>query len=104
LGETGLVFNERRQRPGKLATHPRLQRFHAAGDRPCSTGSGYGWHPEKTQVVHIDDGFTFLGFDIRRMRKRGTTKQYVYTKPSKEAIPVDQGQGLAQDIQVNPPR
>jgi RNA-directed DNA polymerase len=25
--------------------------------------------PEKTHVVHIDEGFTFLGFDIRRMRK-----------------------------------
>ncbi|MET7729647.1 group II intron reverse transcriptase/maturase [Streptomyces mirabilis] len=42
--------------------------------------------PEKTQVVHIDEGFTFLGFDIRRMRKRGTSKHYVYTKPSKKAI------------------
>jgi RNA-directed DNA polymerase len=42
--------------------------------------------PEKTRVVHIDEGFTFLGFDIRRMRKRGTSKQYVYTKPSKKAI------------------
>jgi len=28
--------------------------------------------PEKTKVVHIDEGFTFLGFDIRRLRKRGT--------------------------------
>ena len=27
--------------------------------------------PEKTQVVHIDEGFDFLGFHIRRMRKRG---------------------------------
>ena len=42
--------------------------------------------PEKTRVVHIDEGCTFLGFDIRRMRKRGTSKQYVYTKPSKKAI------------------
>ena len=42
--------------------------------------------PEKTRVVHIDEGFTFLGFDIRRMRKRGTSKYYVYTKPSKKAI------------------
>lgn len=42
--------------------------------------------PEKTRVVHIDEGFTFLGFDIRRLRKRGTMKQYVYTKPSKKAI------------------
>jgi RNA-directed DNA polymerase len=42
--------------------------------------------PEKTQVVHVDEGFTFLGFDIRRMRKRGTSKYYVYTQPSKKAI------------------
>ena len=40
----------------------------------------------KTRVVHIDEGFTFLGFDIRRQRKRGTSKYYVYTKPSKKAI------------------
>src|SRR6266567_2055837 len=35
--------------------------------------------PEKTRTVHIDEGFTFLGFDIRRMRKPGTSKHYVYT-------------------------
>jgi RNA-directed DNA polymerase len=42
--------------------------------------------PEKTRVVHIDEGFDFLGFHIRRQRKRGTQKYYVYTKPSKKAI------------------
>jgi RNA-directed DNA polymerase len=42
--------------------------------------------PEKTKVVHIDEGFTFLGFDIRRLRKRGTGKYYVYTKPSRKAV------------------
>src|SRR6266567_5631868 len=43
--------------------------------------------PEKTQVVHIEhEGFTFLGFDIRRMRKRGSSKYHVYTTPSKKAI------------------
>ena len=25
----------------------------------------------KTRVVHVDEGFTFLGFDIRRQRKKG---------------------------------
>jgi RNA-directed DNA polymerase len=29
--------------------------------------------------VHIDEGFDFLGFHIRRMRKRGTNQHYVYT-------------------------
>jgi len=42
--------------------------------------------PEKTRTVHIDEGFDFLGFTIRRLRKRGTSKHYVYTKPSKKAI------------------
>jgi RNA-directed DNA polymerase len=41
---------------------------------------------EKTRTVHIDEGFDFLGFTIRRMRKRGTSKHYVYTVPSKKAI------------------
>ncbi len=42
--------------------------------------------PEKTRVVHIDEGFDFLGQNIRRQRKRGTSKYYVYTKPSRKAI------------------
>ena len=33
----------------------------------------------KTQVVHMSDGFDFLGFRIRWKRKRGTNKWYVYT-------------------------
>jgi RNA-directed DNA polymerase len=35
--------------------------------------------PEKTQIVHLDEGFDFLGFRIQRRRKRGTTKSHVYT-------------------------
>jgi RNA-directed DNA polymerase len=42
--------------------------------------------PGKTRVVHIDEGFDFLGYHIRRQRKRGSQKYYVYTKPSKKAI------------------
>ncbi len=41
--------------------------------------------PEKTAVVHVDEGFDFLGFHIRRMRKRGTNKHYVYTTPSQRS-------------------
>jgi RNA-directed DNA polymerase len=37
-------------------------------------------------VVHIDEGFTFPGFDIRRQRKRGTQKHYACTRPSRKAI------------------
>ena len=42
--------------------------------------------PEKTRVVHIDEGFDFLGYNIRRQRKRGTRKHYVYTRPSRKAV------------------
>jgi RNA-directed DNA polymerase len=41
---------------------------------------------EKTRVAHIDEGFDFLGFTIRRMRKRGTSKHYVYTVPSRKSV------------------
>jgi RNA-directed DNA polymerase len=33
----------------------------------------------KTRVVHMSDGFDFLGFRIQWRRKRGTDKWYVYT-------------------------
>jgi RNA-directed DNA polymerase len=35
--------------------------------------------PAKTQMVHMGDGFGFLGFRIRWKRKRGSGKWYVYT-------------------------
>ena len=35
--------------------------------------------PTKTRVVHMSDGFDFLGFHIRWKRKRGTNRWYVYT-------------------------
>jgi RNA-directed DNA polymerase len=41
---------------------------------------------EKTRVVSIDEGFDFLGFTIRRMRKRGTSERHVYTVPSGKSI------------------
>ncbi|MCX4850930.1 group II intron reverse transcriptase/maturase [Streptomyces sp. NBC_00893] len=40
----------------------------------------------KTQVVHIDEGFDFLGWHIQRRRKRGTDRNVVYTYPSKKAL------------------
>lgn len=35
--------------------------------------------PAKTRVVHMSEGFDFLGFHIQWRRKRGSTKWYVYT-------------------------
>jgi RNA-directed DNA polymerase len=44
--------------------------------------------PAKTRVVHMRNGFDFLGFHITWMRKRGTDKWFVYTfiadKPVRE--------------------
>jgi RNA-directed DNA polymerase len=40
----------------------------------------------KTRVVHLDEGFDFLGFRIQRRRKRGTNQHHVYTYPSKKAL------------------
>lgn len=41
---------------------------------------------EKTKIVHIDEGFDFLGFRIQRQTKRGATKRYTYTFPAKAAL------------------
>ena len=41
---------------------------------------------EKTTIVHIDEGFDFLGWRIQRQRKRGSNKAFVYTWPSKKAL------------------
>jgi RNA-directed DNA polymerase len=40
----------------------------------------------KTRIAHIDEGFDFLGFRIRRAPKRGSGKLTVYTYPSKRAL------------------
>ncbi|HMK97901.1 MAG TPA: group II intron reverse transcriptase/maturase, partial [Acidimicrobiales bacterium] len=41
---------------------------------------------EKTRICRVDEGFDFLGFHIQRKLKRGTTRSYVYTYPSKKAL------------------
>jgi RNA-directed DNA polymerase len=41
---------------------------------------------EKTRVAHIDEGFDFLGFRIRRDYLQGTKKLAVFTYPSKKAL------------------
>ena len=59
--------------------------------------------PEKTRVVHIDEGFTFLGFDIRSHAETGNPEVVRLHQAVQEGHPVDQGQGEGQDVQVNPP-
>ena len=41
---------------------------------------------EKTVIVHIDEGFDFLGMHIQRHKKLGAAKRYVYTYPSRAAL------------------
>ncbi|MGH3804724.1 MAG: group II intron reverse transcriptase/maturase, partial [Pseudonocardiaceae bacterium] len=42
--------------------------------------------PEKTRIVHIDEGFDFLGFHIQRHTQRGSTRRLVYSYPSKKSV------------------
>ncbi len=46
---------------------------------------------EKTVIVHIDEGFDFLGMHIQRHKKRGAEKRYVYTYPSRAALAAVKG-------------
>jgi RNA-directed DNA polymerase len=41
---------------------------------------------EKTAIGHIDEGFDFLGWRIRRHQQRGSHRRYVYTYPSRKAL------------------
>lgn len=40
----------------------------------------------KTRVVHIDEGFDFLGWHIQRRTKAGSKRKVVYTYPSKQSL------------------
>lgn len=42
--------------------------------------------PEKTRIVHIDEGFDFLGFRIQRYRQYGSNRRLIYTFPSKKSV------------------
>jgi RNA-directed DNA polymerase len=37
-------------------------------------------------ITHIDEGLDFLGWRIRRHRKRDTDRSYVYTYPARKAL------------------
>ena len=68
--------------PAPAPTPKRLRDEVAAVLRPM----GLRLSEEKTRIVHIDEGFDFLGFRIQRHQKRGTGKRFVYTYPSKKAL------------------
>ena len=41
---------------------------------------------EKTTIVHIDEGFDFLGFHIQRRQQWGSNRRFIYTPPSRKAF------------------
>ena len=51
----------------------------ARGHRDVLAPLGLRLSPAKTRVVHMSEGFDFLGFRIQWRRKRGTNQWYVYT-------------------------
>ncbi len=60
----------------------------ALRDEIAGVLSTMGLHlsPEKTLITHIDEGLDFLGWHIQRHRKRGASRCYVYTYPSRKAL------------------
>jgi RNA-directed DNA polymerase len=50
------------------------------------TQMGLRLHPDKTQVTHIDEGFDFLGFRIRRHQQRGSARRLIYSYPSDKSL------------------
>jgi RNA-directed DNA polymerase len=53
----------------------------------------------KTGVVHLSEGFSFLGFRLQWRRKRGTAKWYVYTFIGNRPIRSLKGQDSCPDPQ-----
>lgn len=47
---------------------------------------GLALSAEKTRVVHMGDGFDFLGWRIQRRTRAGTVKSVIYTYPSKKSL------------------
>jgi len=50
------------------------------------TTMGLRLSEEKTLITHIGEGLDFLGWHIQRHQKRGTSRYYVYTYPSRKAV------------------
>ncbi len=49
-------------------------------------GLGLRLAPDKTQVVHLDEGFDFLSIRIQRHRQWGSDRRYVYSYPAAKAV------------------
>jgi len=47
---------------------------------------GLNLSEQKTGVAHIDEGFDFLGFRIKRDQRRGSDRRFIYTYPAKKTL------------------
>ena len=63
--------------------HAQQMREHAAA---VLAPMGLRLSAEKTKITHIDQGLDFLGWHIQRHRKRGTSRYYACTYPSRKAV------------------
>ena len=52
---------------------------------------GLAFNEDKTRIVHLDEGFDFLGFNVRRYRGK------LLIKPSKAAVKTDPGTAARRD-------
>jgi RNA-directed DNA polymerase len=53
---------------------------------PVLASVGLRLSEEKTTIIHLDEGFEFLGFRIQRQTKRGSRRRYVYTWVAKRSL------------------
>ena len=69
------------------------------------TAVGLRLSPEKTVITHIEEGLDFLGWRVQRRRKRGTSRDYVYTYPSRPALAAvrHKVKTLCRQVPVNQP-
>src|SRR5262245_31211092 len=61
--------------------HAEQMREHAAA---VLAPMGLRLSAEKTKITHIGEGLDFLGWRTQRHRKRGTSRYYIYTYPSRQ--------------------
>ena len=69
-----------RRRPGGTVRQPRTGREVKARLAAWLAPRGLAFNEDKTRIVHLDDGFDFLGFNVRRYRGK------LLIKPSKAAL------------------
>ncbi|CAM5719008.1 group II intron reverse transcriptase/maturase [Streptomyces hirsutus] len=88
-GDEGATYRARRDAPILVRYADDFAVFCRSEEEACQTkeqltrwmeSRGVAFNDEKTSVIHVDEGFDFLGFNVRRYNGK------LLIKPSKEAI------------------